>query len=229
MTTELKFRFDELTIDRQRLARLFGYDNIQLPEPFSTYLDLVSQDCLFVNDIRATYCIIDQIELKKDTLIANNLEFRVGKTILEELDGSEQIAFFVCTAGKTISERSAALLKGENPVLGYVYDAMGSEIVEAVSEKVQAVIKAEADKKGLKITNSYSPGYCHWGVADQQKLFSILGKNPSGVSLTDSSLMNPVKSISGLIGIGKNVAFHDYECSLCDMENCAYRVMQQHR
>ena len=177
-----------------------------------------------MTDIRGTYRITDQIEIGKQAIVADGTEFKVGKTIRKELTGSEKLAFFVCTAGKAISEKSAVLLKGEDPVLGYVYDVMGSEIVDAVVDKIQQIIQSEAKKEGLKITNRYSPGYCHWSVADQHNLFSLFDENPCGVSLTDSFLMNPVKSLSGVIGVGKEVAFHDYQCSLCTMENCAFRV-----
>lgn len=225
MMIELTFRFDELAIDRTRLARILGYEAPEIPEPFLTYLDQAFQDCYSLSDIKVAYRIVDQVEILKNKLIADGLEFKVGKTILEELNGAEKLAFFVCTAGNMISEESAELLKGEDPVLGYVYDAMGSEIVEALSKKTLQIIREETRKDGLKVTNSYSPGYCHWSVADQHKLFAILGGKPCGVSLTESSLMYPVKSISGVIGIGKEVTFQDYQCSLCTLENCMYREM----
>lgn len=225
MRTELTFRFDELVIDRQRLARVLGYETPDLPEPFSTYLEQAFQDCFSLPDIRATYRIVEQVEIATNKVVADGLEFKVGKTIAEELIGSDKLVFFVCTAGKMISEKSTALLHGDDPVLGYVYDAMGSEIVEALNEKILQFLREEARKEGLKITNSYSPGYCHWNVADQHKLFAILGGKPCGVSLTDSSLMYPVKSISGVFGVGKDVAFHDYQCSLCSLKNCMYREM----
>ena len=74
-----------------------------------------------------------------------------------------------------------------------------------------------------KLTNRYSPGYCHWDVADQRKLFSLFPSAPCGVTLTSSLLMNPVKSISGVIGIGKSVGYRDYPCALCLSNHCIYR------
>lgn len=73
------------------------------------------------------------------------------------------------------------------------------------------------------ITNRFSPGYCHWNVSDQHKLFSLFDEAPRGVTLTDSALMNPVKSISGVIGICENVKYKDYHCRLCKSKDCTYR------
>lgn len=224
MTTELNFQFEELGIDQKRLMKNLGFEEDQLHEPFSSYLKQVNQECSSLHDIRASFVIIDQIEIRRNTVAANGLEFRVGNTIGEELTGSQKLAFFVCTAGQEISDRATGLLQGEDPVLGYVYDAMGSELVEAVGNKIQQMIQEVAAQEGLKITNRYSPGYCHWAVADQQKIFSILNGKTCGIALNESSLMYPVKSISGVIGIGKEVAYHDYQCRLCKLENCVYRT-----
>ncbi|MFV0592537.1 MAG: vitamin B12 dependent-methionine synthase activation domain-containing protein, partial [Draconibacterium sp.] len=159
----------------------------------------------------------------KRSFFAGGAEFKVGRTIAQKLLKAEKMAFFVCTAGKTISEKASSLLKGEDPVLGYVYDIMGSAIAEAVADNIQHHIEQQMLSRGAKITNRYSPGYCHWNVSDQHKLFSMFDENPCGVSLTESALMNPVKSVSGVIGIGRDVEFRDYQCSLCTMKNCVYR------
>ena len=58
--------------------------------------------------------------------------------------------------------------------------------------------------------------------SSQLLLFSLFGNFPCGVTLTPSALMNPVKSISGIICIGR-VTFRDYQCSLCHQKNCVYR------
>ena len=78
-------------------------------------------------------------------------------------------------------------------------------------------------KEGLNITNRYSPGYCGWDVSEQQKLFFLLPENCCGIRLTDSSLMLPIKSVSGVIGVGKTVRKTAYKCAVCDKEDCYLR------
>ncbi|MFN2335640.1 MAG: hypothetical protein ABR560_01615, partial [Bacteroidales bacterium] len=55
------------------------------------------------------------------------------------------------------------------------------------------------------------------------KLFSFFKDNFCAITLTDSALMNPVKSVSGLIGIGRDVRYTSYQCHICDNKNCIYR------
>ncbi|MDP4209262.1 MAG: hypothetical protein Q8928_10665 [Bacteroidota bacterium] len=60
---------------------------------------------------------------------------------------------------------------------GYVYDLFGSVVVESAMDMIQESLKSEMERKGYKITNRYSPGYCGWTVDHQKKMFSLLQKN----------------------------------------------------
>ena len=105
-----------------------------------------------------------------------------------------------------------------------IVDLIGSEIAEEVAEYVHKKIEQDMRLRGMSITNRYSPGYCNWHVSDQQKLFKILEGKTCGIQLSDSSLMLPLKSISGIIGVGSNVKNRGYACSKCEMDFCIYRV-----
>ena len=83
-----------------------------------------------------------------------------------------------------------------------------------------AELEKEFGAKGLGISYPYSPGYCGWKVSDQQILFSLLPNQPCGVSLTASSLMCPIKSVSGVVGIGRQMTRQKYGCELCGKKDC---------
>ncbi|NSW95142.1 MAG: methionine synthase, partial [Bacteroidales bacterium] len=80
--------------------------------------------------------------------------------------------------------------------------------------------------EGLNITNRFSPGYCGWDVAEQHKLFSLLPGNFCKIRLTESALMDPIKSVSGIIGAGLHVKRRPYTCNFCDMKDCIYRRLK---
>ena len=94
-----------------------------------------------------------------------------------------------------------------------------------MQDELEAVMK----EAGFSITNRYSPGSCGWPVSDQQLLFSLFPDKYCGISLSDSSLMDPLKSVSGIIGIGRNVKKTAYTCDICDIENCMYRYRKTAR
>jgi cobalamin-dependent methionine synthase I len=99
---------------------------------------------------------------------------------------------------------------------------VGSVTVEKAMDKIQEILDTEMQKTGLTISDRYSPGYCDWSVGEQQLLFTLMPKDFCGVSLSDSSLMKPIKSVSGIIGIGKELRQKGYQCDWCSDKNCIY-------
>jgi hypothetical protein len=225
MIREFTYSFVQLDVKPSEIAVLLGYPDGNLPEPFAGYLSEAISKAATFGDIRGAVFMADQISFSdnKDRLITDGIEFLMGKTVAKELRNSEAVALFICTAGQEISELSRTLMYGDDPVLGYVYDVLGSVTVEAAMDKIHQEIKEMAALKGQLATNRYSPGYCNWSVADQHKLFSFFPENCCGVSLTESALMHPIKSVSGIIGLGKEVRYREYTCNLCGLAECFYR------
>ncbi len=225
MNIEFRFQFKELPVHRAQIVAALGYKENDLPEPFPTYLDEVYDFAQTLDDIRATYRFVERVELKRDTgeLILNETSFYVGKILLKELRNSTRAALFICTAGESISNQSKALMMGDDPMLGFVYDVMGTFIAEAAGEKLAESLRPEIEQRGEKMTNLYSPGHTEWSVSEQHRLFDLFEGQTCGVSLTPSALMSPVKSVSGVIGIGKEVFFRKDRCALCTSKNCMYR------
>ncbi len=224
MINTLAYAFSELAVDCGEIQKILGYPGV-LPEPFDKYLEEAWNYAGSLSGICGCYVITDKIEIGKEpaVLTAGNMTFNTGKIINHELKHSEKTAFFVATAGKDISIKSDQLMHGSDPIKGYVYDVLGSFIAEAASEKIHHTIQNLVLEENLHTTNRYSPGYCNWPLQDQHKLFSFFKENTCNVQLSESALMNPVKSVSGIIGIGKNVKFRKYQCDICTMKDCTYR------
>jgi hypothetical protein len=227
--TEFQFKFGELVINLEEVASVLGFNKDDIPEPFVSYLQEVLHFSDLLNDIRAVCRIVDHVRMDRHEKMvqAAGVDFMMGKAVFNELKGSERLAFFICTAGENISDKCVQLLKGKNVVLGYVYDVIGSAIAEAAGDRMQKILREDLEKEGFCITNRYSPGYCDWNVTDQHKLFSLFQNTTGGVTLTPSALMQPVKSISGVIGIGRQVKYREYPCTLCSSAHCVYRRIRK--
>ena len=79
-------------------------------------------------------------------------------------------------------------------------------------------------------TTSYtSPGSSHFPLKEQKPLFSYLEPDQLGIYLTDSLLMKPVKSLSVILGYGKEIiqAEKSHNCAECDMKDCFIRGINQ--
>ncbi len=152
-----------------------------------------------------------------------DMSFQTGRTIKKMLAGSETYVFLIATAGPGPETMARELLEKGEFLEGYIADLVASALVESVANQVQDHIRQLADQSGLKITNRYSPGYCKWDVSEQQKLFQLFPENCCGITLSESSLMSPIKSISAVLGLGSSVSYQEYTCEICSMKECVYR------
>ncbi len=222
-TFQFDFRDLKLTVDQ--IERLMGYPEGESHEIFAGIVARLLKEAAEICDLKAEYRIFENIIFHDadKSIEMNNMIFSIGKIIYGQIKRSESVALFACTAGAEIGKRSRRTMKEGDLLEGFIYDVIGSEAVEAVTDLMQDDLEADIALTGRKITNRFSPGYCGWNVSEQHKLFGLMTNNYCGIRLTESALMDPVKSVSGLIGIGENVRRLPYTCKLCDMKDCIYR------
>lgn len=219
------FKLSDLKIDTSSIYRLMGFDLLDVPEPFPEMVDHELRAIESLCDIRGGYRIVDQVEInaKESAVCVSSHTFNVGKMVAGFLKKSEQIALFVCTAGKKLEIRSKRYMDQDMLLEGYIVDVLGSVIVESAMDIIHQKLISDMKKEGLGVSNRYSPGYCSWDVSEQKSLFSFFPDQYCGITLSDSCLMSPIKSVSGIIGVGQDVNYKQYMCSKCNSVNCIYR------
>ncbi len=226
---EVEISFKDLSITRKEIEHDIGYSGISAPEHFSGIIDAVLSRAADKCGIRAGYRIID-IQKKEDAnhgLLLDGVFFSPDKIIYPQIKKAERAAMFAVTIGREMELWSGELFRRGEILMGYMADAAASSIVENITDLLHDHIRSRMLESEMKITNRYSPGYCNWNVSEQHLLFSLLPKNFCGISLTESSLMLPVKSVSGIIGIGKNVRYSKYNCNRCAVKDCTYRTRRR--
>lgn len=222
-TFELLINPELITIKKNQIVDILGYNN--LPEHFDKFLDEIIHESKKKLQIRAGYKILDyESSESKDGIIISNIFFKTEKIVKSQLNKIEKVAIFVSTIGREIENWIKELNEKGEILLSYLADITASEEVENVTDILHDYLKEKMKTLGLKVTNRYSPGYCNWSVSEQHKLFSLLPKNFCEIKLTDSALMIPMKSISGIIGIGKNAQWKEYLCDKCGVKDCTYRI-----
>ncbi len=149
----------------------------------------------------------------------------VGGMVHAQLHRSVAAVVFVVTIGDALERAARALLAGPDAVGGFVLDALGSVAAEGCADALEGEVRRAVAPLGWAITNRFSPGYCTWDTADQAALFALLPERPAGVGLSPSALMQPIKSISGIIGLGPDVRYEAYPCAFCQMETCHQRLV----
>jgi hypothetical protein len=229
---EVKINLKDLSINKDEVVLSLGYlNNNQSPstlQPDQLILNLIDDVISQLEQrckIRGGYRILHahKSPSKNNGLFLENTFFTMDKIVAGQLRKSEKAAVFVCTIGPQMENLVKELMAGGDPLLSYVVDVVASIVVENAADFLHEYISRQMIEHGLKVTNRYSPGYCNWPVSEQQLLFSLLPENFCGVTLSESSLMLPIKSISGVIGIGSSVKMKEYLCDKCGMQDCTYR------
>ena len=220
-----KFNLQELELDPVGIEKFMGYNPGEAPDPFPQLIQEVLKEVPPYCDIQGGYRIFERLELERKShqLRLEDQTFHIKRIITNQLRKAEMAALFVCTAGAGIGEWSKRLMRDGDLMKGYVVDVIGSEVVEGAMDRIQDNLEDEMEEMGLGITDRYSPGYCDWQVNEQPKLFSFFPEDFCGIHLSESCLMYPIKSLSGIIGIGKEARRKGYICSFCNMKNCIYR------
>ena len=108
-----------------------------------------------------------------------------------------------------------------------IYQAAAAAMTEEGCDRINERIRLEAEKDGLYTRPRYSPGYGDLPLGMQKDISRILNMPKEiGVSLTQSLLMTPSKSVTALIGVSKEPGeCRRKGCEQCEAaDNCAYRA-----
>lgn len=217
--------FQALSLTRTAILAAMGYAGFEPGKGIIDKTDALLEQAGSHADPSFSYAIYDGC-CEKDTVRVGTAVFHTGRIILHALRGATRFAVFTATAGTCFQQWMEELNRQDDMVDRYIADCIGSEIAEATVGYMQKHVAAACREEGDSITNRYSPGYCGWDIREQHLLFSLLNEeNRCGIRLMNSGLMYPIKSVSGIIGIGKHVRQEKYGCPRCNYAHCFRRKL----
>ncbi len=217
-----EFRPDIAAIpfDKTEVYHAMGYPGTPSDRDITESVDRMSEEAFRVCKPAFGYLTLPLEKSSGRSVNIGDVEIMTGPVITPLLSDAEFIAVFVATAGREFDEWLGGV-KSRGTILDqFIADAIGSELAEATARAMAERLSAEMAASGMSIGNSYSPGYCGWHVGEQQNLFRLLPPEPCGISLSASSLMSPIKSVSGVIAVGRDVRKMAYGCEICEKNDC---------
>jgi len=145
-----------------------------------------------------------------------------GSTVFARL---ERMAFCVCTIGSRLEDEVSRLTERDEILRAVILDAAGSVAAEAVADRIDRLIGAEASREGLKTSCRASPGYGDWDVREQRMIFDLVPAERIGVRLSPSFMMIPRKSISFAVHVAREpeTLRSENSCENCGRKDCEYR------
>lgn len=216
--SDIPVTVENVLLSMQMQLKQADADLIKLIEQFITACQIIAAPT-------AAYRIIEspQFDNTLKELKMEGLTFALGKNITNLLKKSEKVLVYAVTIGFEVEKLAKQKMEEGNTLDSFIYDIIGSEMAENTGILFHQSLEKKMNNIGLKVSNRFSPGYCDWNLNSQHNLFSLLGDLNCGISLTNSSLMIPVKSVSGIIGIGSELKRLDYTCRICNDKSCLKR------
>ncbi len=183
----------KIDFDEKRILRLIGYKKKteKLKEPVKKLIKEEKKKLDLLLQPAAIYTIVDYAETNKHPIF----------------DHAEKVALCICTIGPKLEEEIQSLTKKNELLRALILDALGSEAVEEVAIQSDEIIARKAREMNLWPSKRFSPGYGKWDIKDQRFVFRMLPGKDIGVSLKESCMMVPRKSISFRINFYKEKKF----------------------
>jgi hypothetical protein len=170
------------------------------------------------------YEIFD-IEVRHERLVISPRVSIKSARVAQAMGGAKQVAVAVCTIGPQLEEAVGAMFTAGQAPEATVLDGVGSAAVEELSQRACRMFEDMARVRGLMTSSPFSPGEPDWPLEGQRDLFDLVPAEEIGVTLTDTYMMHPLKSLSLVVGVGENLGVGGSPCEFCSLnEVCRYRV-----
>ena len=191
------------------------------PQNISAEEQALFETCLVEIEDKLTYKVCwGRFPLKR---VGDSLDFGFLKTesraLMKNLEGCEEVIVFAATIGLEI-DRLIRRYTNLSPAKALFFQAIGAERIESLCDAFCEELKGE----GVQLRPRFSPGYGDLPLEMQKDLFRVLDcPRKIGLTLNESLLMSPSKSVTAIIGIGGGATEAENKCSACENSDCAYR------
>ena len=216
MSEIFRAEFKDAPVNYNEIARYAGAKTVD--SELKNLIDACLKEANDLSALNFSLCFVkENIEVGEDTTNFAGFSLK-SKNLAKVLKDTKEAVVFASTLGVGIDKliRKYAEIQ---PSKALVLQGIGAERIEAYIDYFTEQYKRE---NKVALTMRYSPGYGDLSLETQKQVFALL--NPQkyiGVTLNDSLLMSPSKSVTGIIGIGGCDKKED--CTNCSLENCEYR------
>lgn len=197
--------------DRKEILRYAG-DKGETSEALSTLLEECLTECKSDFSPRVCFRLLEREEFfelfdKEQT----------SRLLQNRLQGCTHALIFAATVGLGI-DRRIVKYASVSPAKALLFQAIGAERIESLCE----VFCQEVSQGYGKTTARFSAGYGDFPLTTQSRFFELLDcERAIGLTLTDSLLMTPTKSVTAVVGLGNHT--QENGCSACTKEGCEFR------
>ena len=207
-------------ISRKETLQYLGWLSSPIPDELEDEISRCENRILETARPRAVWRLFD---LLPDGSLAGTQFRPEGQDVPALLKDCSQVILMAVTLGSE-TERLLRTAQARSMGDAVILDAAAGAAVENVCDNLCADLAAAFAPRHL--TDRFSPGYGDLPLNQQRWFFSLLDINRRlGVSLTESGLMVPQKTVTALVGVSdREQPKRPTGCESCALaERCAFR------
>jgi len=231
MSTIIRFSSEAVRPAREQVLRMQG---VPLDKPVSTRTERLGQQALkLLAEMARPVGILAEISTADFAAVYQGEGRNEPKTPVGDIfPRAGRLALFAATLGPEVSNEIARRFRDNDAALAAMLDSAASVAADRVAELLEQHFRQMLIEEGALTAATgvlrYSPGYCGWHVSGQRKLFECLRPEQIGIRLRDSFLMDPLKSVSGVLIAGPE-HIHRFAtsypfCAECRSRTCRGRL-----
>lgn len=207
---------DEIEISNAAIEEYLGYYDIKPDDGIRALIDGCKKEFLLCVGYKACICKTE-VSLGSGCVCLGFMKAE-SKSLCGNLKNCDSAFVFAATTGAAV-QRFISKSSLVSPLKGVVADCIGSAAIEAFCDFIN---RSLGDTDYLR--PRFSPGYGDLSLSCQQTILDFLeAKKTIGLALTESGMLTPVKSVTAVIGIGKDKnKCTGKNCMVCSRENCPY-------
>ena len=184
----------------KEIERYLGYRGIRPDDPVKETIEDAVAEMIPVMTPRTVHKIFDIDYLGEDRIEFAGLTIR-SEGLARNLAGCDKVIMAAFTVGIGV-DRLIRRYERSDIMRAAILQAAGAAAVEEYCDIINEQIRCYAEATGHSLKPRYSPGYGDLPLDLQKDFERILGMNKTcGISLTDSLLMIPSKSVTAFIGM----------------------------
>lgn len=201
MRERVDWRADETLPDTREVLHLQGIpEGVELPRRVMAIVEDAAEEYLNTADPRG---LVEGISHEAFAGVFRGEGRNAPTTPIEAVvPQAGALALFVATVGARVSDRIQALFAKHELALAAMLDSVASAAADRLTTLLATREAARTGGGNGVVRLGYSPGYCGWHVTGQRALFEKLRPEEIGVTLNESCLMSPLKSVSGVLATG---------------------------
>ena len=204
-------------------VRYLGFGNHAVDDKTSALIQDSFVELEQAADPKIIYRIFDLAFEDGDCLTIGKLKVK-SKSLCKNMKGCQSAVVLGATLGIKVDmlmKRYALTDMARVVVMQACAAARLEEYLDGWQEKTEALFQEER----LYMRPRFSPGYGDFSIMHQEEILRMLDAAKTiGLTMTDSSMLTPTKSVTALIGLSNTKEpCHRKGCEMCTKTDCIYR------